>query len=27
VTRPDGAPQAATAIDTDSDAFLQETLV
>jgi putative ABC transport system ATP-binding protein len=27
VTRPNGAPQAATAIDTDSDAFLQETLV
>jgi len=27
VTRPNGAPQAAAAIDTDSDAFLQETLV
>jgi putative ABC transport system ATP-binding protein len=27
VTRPNGAPQAAAGIDTDSDAFLQETLV
>ncbi len=27
VTRPNGAPRVATAVDTESDAFLQETLV